>query len=650
MPKIVKEEELIARARDRFDHSMSVFGETYEEMIDDLHFLNGEQWPQALKAKRENDNRPCLRINKLPQFVDRVQGDMRQARPAIKLRPVDDHADEETAEILSGIIRNIETQSDAEAIYDSGGEAMVQCGYGAWRVGTDYISNNTFDQEIVITPVKNQFGVLLDANAKLWDRSDGRFGFVFEDMPRSLFEKRWPKKDPIPWDKGGKDLGDWTTERTIRVAEYFEKDIETSRLYLIHRRGEDRPEAVQELPPGEEGVDWTKLNERDVESAKVFWYRISGRQILEGPVEVPGGMIPIVPVYGKCINIQNKSHFYGLVRHAKDSQRLYNYYRSMDAETIALAPKAPWIMTPKMLGPHRRQWLEANERNFAYLLFEPDPNMPGQMPQRNIPQISNQAVMQNVMIADQELHDTIGLQLANLGKKSNEQSGRAVEARAKEGEVGQFTYVDNQIRAIKHTARIIVSMIPHVYDTQRIQRIIGEDGVAKNVKINQPTDDEQKEGERKVFDVTTGKYDVTVTAGPSYQTQRQESVAALLDFAQILEPQQRSVIAHKIAESSDWHGAQEISDLLKKLLPPGIIEPEEGKEPDPPTEQEIEAQAQEQAAREVALELQEVELEIKKAEAKEAAAKAAEAEAKAAIAEADATDRAAGYLRPEQAK
>jgi hypothetical protein len=629
--KVVNEQDLIARAKAHFKNAVDVFQETYDEMIEDLNFVNGDQWPAEIVAQREADKRPCLRINKLPQFVDRVQGDMRQARPSIKIRPVDDIADDETADIMTGLIRNIETQSDAEIVYDSGGEAMVQCGFGAWRVITEYVSDDSFDQEILIERIKNQFTVLLDPAANRWDRSDGRFAFVYEDMPRDLYSNRFKGKSELPWSGDKKSYGDWATEKTIRVAEYFEREINSKKLYMIHVKGEDKPKTVSELPEETHVI----LKERSVESSRVFWYRINGIEILEGPIEVKGSVIPLIPVYGKEINILGRSHYYGIVRHSKDSMRMYNYYRSMDAETIALAPRAPWLMTEKMIGPYKKMWDSANTRNFSYLLYVPDPNHPGLKPERNFPSIANQAIIQNIMVADQELHDTTGLQLASLGKRSNEQSGKAIEARAKEGDIGQYTYVDNQVRAIKHTAKVIVAMMPYIYDMPRIQRIIGEDSQAKNVKINQRFKDET-DGKEKIFDLTTGKYDVVGSVGPSYETQRQESLAAMIDFAKILDPPQRSIMADQIASTSDWHGADIMAKRFRKTLPPGIAEPEEGEEPAQPTEEQLKQQAMAEAQAEAQAEMLEVELETKKAERKKADAEAAEAEANAAIAEAKA--------------
>jgi predicted small secreted protein len=646
MADTINEQDLIARAKQSFKLDYEAIEQAYNEMVDDLKFANGEQWPDAIRIQRENDDRPCLRINKIPMFVDRVLGDMRQARPSIKIRPVDDDADPKTADVLTGLCRHIEQNSDAEIVYDSGAEAMVRCGFGAWRVTTDYVDNESFEQEIGLQRIKNQFGIVFDPAAKNWDRSDGRRCFVYEDMPRSVFKKRWPNADPCDWTDGQDDLSGWISEETVRVAEYFEKDTTKKTLYLIQTEDGEK-QATTELPEDKHTV----LKKRQISTDEISWYRISGRQILEGPIKLAGKYIPIIPCYGKETNILSQSYYSGVTRHAKDSMRLYNYYRSMDAETVALAPKAPWIMTSTMLGKYKTQWAQANKRNFAYLLFNPDPKFPGVLPQRNIPQMANQAIMQNIMVADQELHDTTGLQLASLGKKSNEQSGRAIEARAKEGDVGQFTYVDNMIRSIKYTAKVVLDLIPHIYNTPRVARILNEDDSVKSVKINEITTDDK--GNDQYFDLTVGKYDVVVSVGPSYQTQRQESLAAMLDFAKILDPPQRSVVADQIVQTSDWHGSDKMAERLKRMVPPELIgddEANEEQEPQQPTQEEVAQQAMAEKVQQMEMEKAEIELEKERAELEKTKAEAAKAEAEAAIAEAKAAAVANGRLPVTEAK
>lgn len=636
--KVVDEQQFITDSTKRFDEWLTSWSDMYDEMKEDLEFKMGiGQWPEHVRAQREADRRPCLRINKGPQFVDKVTGDLRQNRPSIKVRPVDDKADVDTAGVIGGLIRNIEAQSDAETVYDETGEPMATCGYGAMRVVTEYDSDDTFDQVIRYRNIPNQFSVIWDPFCKEWDMSDARGCYVYSDIPREEFEKKWPNADPCNFDTNTSETKAWISEKKIRVVEYFERNQEMKTLYMLDIDGIDKPYVTMDLP---EGREYEILRQRKVAVHKIMWYRHTAKEILEGPRKIAGEYIPIVPCWGKKTVIDGIPHYNGVIRHYKDSQRLYNYERSNDAEQSALAPIAPWIVTKNMIGPYKKMWGQANKRSFPFLVYEPDASAPGLKPERNIPNINNSVSLNRLAVADQEMHDTTGIQLASLGKKSNEQSGKAIQERAAESETTNFPYLDNMMRMLRHVARITVSMIPEVYDTGRVLRVIGEDGTAKNIGVNGAKGEDNAEGQ--VHDITIGKYDIVVDAGPNYKTQRQEELAALIDFSQILSDEQRMLTADLIADASDWKGAQRISKRLKKHLDklmPDILEDEEtgeDEEPKKPSEADLKLQAMQEATLERQQEMQEAELMIKKAEA-------AKAEAEAAIAEAEAIQVASGF-------
>ena len=159
--------------------------------IDDLKFLNGDQWDQGEKNRRSLSGRPALTINLLPKFVDEQVGEIRENRPSIKIRPVDNRSDIDIARIREGIMRNIEYLSNASAIYDHATEMQVSCGYGAWRVNTRYTEENPFLQEIFLESVKNPFLVYLDPAAKDSVGADAKFGFILEKMAKKDFEDKY---------------------------------------------------------------------------------------------------------------------------------------------------------------------------------------------------------------------------------------------------------------------------------------------------------------------------------------------------------------------------------------------------------------------------------------------------------------------------
>jgi hypothetical protein len=283
-----------------------------------------------------------------------------------------------------------------------------------------------------------------------------------------------------------------------------------------------------------------------------------------------------VSVFGKELNIEGKTIYRGVTRHAKDPQRLYNYARSTSAETMALAPRAPYLVSAKMINNYKTYWDNAHKKNFPYLPFEADPNLQGVIPQRTTPIQANTGIQQEVIVADQEIHDTTGLQQASLGQKSNEKSGRAIMARQREGDVANYAYYDNLARALKYCGKVILDLIPRIYDTPRVLRILGEDDSEQFVPVNQPV--QNKQGMERIFDLTTGKYDVVVTIGPSYSTQREEAADSMLQFLQAF-PQAAPLIGDLVAKNMDWPGAAEIEKRLKALLPPQVLGAEGGSPP-----------------------------------------------------------------------
>ena len=570
--KKINETEFMQKARKRFKRSHDATDTQYLTMIEDLKFLNGEDhWDQTLKAQRIEDDRPCLVINKLPAFLDQIVGDQRQNRPSGKVRPVDSKADPATAKMLTGLIRNIENISSADVAYDTAFEGAAGCGFGAWRIMAQYADDESFDQELVIKRIRNQFSVFLDPDALEPDYSDAQFGFLTEQVPRDVFEAKWPDKDATPVTDGRDDTGGWWIGDNIRVAEYFDREETKSTLYLVKGENGGAPTTTATKPKDDKSI----LKQRKVTKHKYVWYRISGSQILEGPTEIPGKLIPIVPVLGKEINIEGKVALRGCVRFAKDPQRLYNYYRSYGAETVALAPRAPFLVTAKQLMGYERQWDTQGKKNYQYLYYNPDQMAPGP-PQRQFPSALSSGIQNEVLISDQEFHDTVGIQLAGMGKKSNEKSGKAIVARQREGDVGQFAFVDNLARAMELSIKILLGMIPHVYDMPRVVRILGEDGAESYAQLNEEFVNPET-GKPQLFDVTVGKYDVAVTIGPSYSTQRQEAAESMIQFITAV-PDSAPAIMDLVAKNLDWPGADEIQERLQKLLPPGLAPPPEGEE------------------------------------------------------------------------
>jgi hypothetical protein len=498
--------DLLARARADYDAAEQRERNNIKLAYEDLEFLAGEnlsQWPVTQKTEREGEGRPVLQINQLPQFVHQITGDIRQMRPAIKVVPVDSQADEKIADMRAGLIRYIENRSDAQAIYFRAADSQVACGIGHWRVITEYADNSTFNQEIRIAPIEDGVAVLWDPDSNLPTKEDARYCFVPVDMSRAKFKQLYPKIVPTEFaDAKWAHNSDWCTDDHVRVAEYWVKEP-TKRLLALQKDG-----AIADITDADETKrafymsQGARIEERA--STKVVRYLISASDVLEGPEEWPGRYIPVIPLIGEETRIGRKLIRSGIVRNAKDPQRMSNYFHSAHAETVALQPKAPFMVTETNVAKYQATWEQANRKNFPYIPYEPDAKNGGAAPGRVQPPVSSSGVLDGLSMAREDLRSVIGIYDASLGKQSNEISGRAILARQKEGDTGSFLYIDNFSRAVRQTGSIINDLIPHVYDAERTIRIMGEDGKIDVLEINKASGLRPESGET-IFD-----HDITV--------------------------------------------------------------------------------------------------------------------------------------------
>jgi hypothetical protein len=441
----------------------------------------------------------------------------------------------------------------------------------------------SFDQEILIKSVRNSFSCYLDPNYQEPDGSDANWGFVFENVSHDDYRAQYKGSKLTgmeDWASIGNHNPGWLTENTIRIAEYFCKSFkEVTILLLSNGDVVEESKLPKELPEG-----LTVTQKRKTVLPDIKWYKLNGVEILER-TPWPGMWIPIIPVLGNERDIDGRRILEGIVRHAKDPQRMYNYWQSSSTETIALAPRAPFIGVEGQFEGYEAQWQEANRKNHAFLQYKPKTigGQPVGPPTRNVYEPPIQAISQAMMNSSEDLKATTGIYDASLGNRSNENSGVAIQRRNQQSQTGNFHYIDNLSRSIRHAGRIIIDLIPTIYDTQRAQRILGEDGTPEMVLLNQVF---QKDGKDMVHRLGYGKYDCTIETGPSYATKRQEAVASMLDFAKAV-PQAANFIQDLIARNMDWPGATEIADRLKKTLPPGVADDKkDDQQPLPPEVQQ----------------------------------------------------------------
>jgi hypothetical protein len=586
--------ELLAEMRTRMQSAQSAFSLTRQAELDDLRFMAGSpdnnwQWPQDVLATRGSvqgqtvNARPCLTINKLPQHVRNVTNEQRQNRPSGKVIPADDRADPEVAEIFDGIVRHIEYMSDADVAYDTACDNQVTFGEGYIRLLTEYCDEGTFDQDIRIGRIRNAFSVYMDPMIQDPCGSDARYCFITQDITVDEFERMFPDATPITTLRtqgvGDASMGYWLNENTVRIAEYFriEEERATLNLYpggLTAFKGSFEARQM-------EAMGMEPLRTRESSRRVVKWMKTNGFEVLEEQDWV-GKYIPVVRVVGNEFEVDGEIHVSGLVRNAKDAQRMYNYWVSQEAEMLALAPKAPFIGYGGQFEGYENQWKTANTQNWPYLEVNPDAtdgagnSFP--LPQRAQPPMAQQGLIAAKMGAADDIKATTGQYDPSLGATSNERSGRAILARQAQSDTGTYHYVDNLARAIRHVTRQIIDMIPKIYDTQRVARIIGMDGQTTMAKINpmQPEPVRELKDQNgvtieKIYNPSVGRYDVVVTTGPSYLTKRQEAMDAM---SQILQgsPQLWAVAGDLFVKNMDWPGAEELAERLRKTIDPKLLQ------------------------------------------------------------------------------
>ena len=564
-----------------------------ECMLEDLEFVKlGKQWPEGTEEKRRAEGRPCLTINRLPAFAKQVTNDARQNRPAIKCHPIGGEADRETAEILDGLIKNIEYSSNADVAYDNALDNSVHCGVGYVTVNIDYADADSFDKDIRIERVANVFSVYGDPASTAADSSDWNSAFIVDRLTEKEFKKRWPDAIAANFNSDDSRQEDWYEDDMIQIAERWLRTREKVKLLKLSDGSVMAEPEFLKLKDILQAQRIEVTGDRETTQFKVTQRIITGAEVLEANPWV-GKYIPIIPCYGDEVNIEGKRSFQSLFHFAKDAQRNYNYWRTATTELIALAPKTPFIGPSGAFDTDLEKWNSANTDSHAFIQFD-GPQMPQRQPFAGPPA----GALQEALNASDDLKNIMGLHDASLGAQSNETSGRAILARQREGDVATFNFIDNQSRMIRHLGRILVDLIPKVYDVPRIVRCIKEDGSNYSVPVNQPVQQVQPPPEPgmqpgqqpqgappqfqpvdpsqqaeingliKVFDLSAGKYDVTCESGPSFTTRREESAEQMMKFVQAF-PQAAPIIGDMIAKNLDWPGADEMAKRLQGMLPPG---------------------------------------------------------------------------------
>jgi len=567
-------EKRVEAARKRFELCEAAEAKARKIALEDLKFRAGDQWPEDIRTRREKQSKPCLTINILPARERQILNDQRQNEKAIKVSPVDSSGDPKTAEILQGIIRHIEYDSNAKAAWDNARAFQVRIGFGFVLVDIDYESPQSLNKVIKIRRIVNPFSVYMDPTCQEPDYSDAGHASMFEVLTKDEYQREYPKSKLATNDWRG--LGDidpkWISEADgIRIVEQFYREMQEDVVLRLRGpageadvlKSQMRPEVLRALKSRKLKV----VDQRETEIPVIRWCKFNAIESID-ETTWPGQWIPIVPVLGDELHVEGERVLEGMIRHTKDAVRMNNYMASAMVQAIGLAPNAPYVMAEGQDAGHEREWQTANDALYSRLIYKPISvaNTLVPEPKRNIAEPPIQAVVEARQLFGQDIKDITGIYDAQLGNRSNEVSGRGIEARKLQGELANLHFADNESTARRHVGRIIIDLIPKIYSEARVMRIIGDDGTQKTVQVNASFDDG---GIKRIYDLTTGRYDVTVSDGPSYETKRQEAAESMLDMVKSY-PELMHIAGDLLVKNLDFPGADDLAKRIKKTLAPEL--------------------------------------------------------------------------------
>ena len=566
------------QAVERFDAASEAMSEQHERMREDLRFSNPsrpEQWDDDAVALRKG--RPCLTFDRTNQFISQVVNSGRQNKPAIHCLPADSDADVEVAEKLNGIVRHIEYVSRAGIAYDTALESAARIGLGWIRIANEVMRPESGEQEIRIKRIVDPLAVLLEAGWEEPDGSDAKHGFVESRVPLALFKKQYPKADTTDWESDRQDTG-WVNEKSIRFCEYFhiEETKETRLAISLDGQQIIMSEAEYEQARLQTGME---IPARPFEAIKrsVKWCKMTGKEVLE-ETEFPSMYLPLVPVLGYELWIDGERYLCGMTRRLMDSQRAYNYERSAFVESVAMQPKAPFLTPVEAMDGLESHWKALNSGNPAVLPYNhlDESGNPIPAPTRMAPPAFPVAFAQGGQIASTDMESAVGMFRANLGAPGAATSGRAKREDKVAGDTANFHYIDNLSRSIEQVGRVIVDMIPRIYNTQRQARIMGETGDSDFVGINPDQPNAVEKKGKKVISINpgVGAYDVRVKTGPAYTTLREEAAEQLAMMMQSA-PSLMPILGDLWIGMQDWPEAEVARKRLEMMLPPQIQQAEQ---------------------------------------------------------------------------
>lgn len=585
--------DVLELAKKRYKTAVEGWREVYNFAKSDLDFMSdkpGAQWDEREFSSRQQVGRPAPQIDQLTQFKHQVVNDIRMNTPTINVIPSNMDSDPETAEMIAGRIKAIEYKSNADSAYDTAVDFSVGCSIGYIRVDRQYVDDESFEQELCIKRVVNPLAIYIDPNSIEPDGSDAKYGFVIEEISVDDFKKQWPDANPVTFGESAFTDSNQTisSDAMINIVEYFTIDEDEQEYGLM-------PDGSKEPVKKKKNYQ----NTRKIKKRTVRHYKLSGEDVLE-ETTFPGKYIPLVPVYGEERWNDGKRHIQSLIRRAKDAQRTYNLWKGLETELLLKQQQAPVQAAIGQMRGFEDDWSDPGK---AMVLYYHQTDANGQQapaPQRLQPPTIPTGIVNASQGASNNIREILGMYNASAGKREGDISGVALKQLEQSGDVGNYHFSDNLIKSITQVGKIIVCALPEVEDTARVVSIVDKEEKTKMVGINGQVVD----GQEYRYDLSKGKYDVRVTVGASFTTQRQQAAELYQNTLKILPPEAAINVLDLVFKYQDSPGAQALEARFKKMVDPRLLDAkdrEEG-EPDPQVQaltqqiQQLQAEAQQAIA------------------------------------------------------
>lgn len=556
-----------------------------------FYSIAGAQWEGSLA--RQFENKPKFEVNKVQAAVFKVINEYRNNRIGVRFIPRDGSKDDKLTDACNGLYRADEQDSTADEAYDNAFEEGVAGGFGAWRLRAvleDEYSDNEY-QRIRMEPIFDADStVFFDRDAKRQDKSDAKHCWVLVPMTWDSYKETY-NDDPTTWPKEiHLTEFDWMIPNdTVYVAEYYKVEAVNEARYIYRSAtGEEASYGKEDFEDDEELVarllatGWAEIRRDKIKCKKIHKYLMSGGKILDDQGYIAGNNIPIVPFFGKRWVVDNVERCQGVVRPAKDTQRLKNMQISKLAEISAKSAVEKPIFAPEQVTGFAVMWADDNIADNPYLLANPitdaagTPVAYGATSYTKVPNIPP-AMAALLQVTDTDMKDLLGA-TESVDQMNANQSGVAVEMVQGRIDMNSFIYMSNMGKAVKRSAEIWLGMAKELFvEEGRKMKTMTDQKEVGQIEIMRPVIDPETAATVYENDLGNSQLEVYIEVGPSSSSRRNSVVRAVSGMMGLTQdPETLQVLSHVALMNMEGEGIEDMRKWSRsKLLNMGVVTPTE---------------------------------------------------------------------------